>query len=85
MKHQKKLQKIYFSWKGRKSFDDLWMRLLIDASFWILFTVIGLNVVTSLILDGFRQLKVCQLHLPAFQTDSPNCKEVYSGCSMTLL
>ena len=33
------------------------MRLLIDASFWILFTIIGLNVVTSLILDGFRQLK----------------------------
>ncbi|XP_063676081.1 uncharacterized protein LOC134812533 isoform X6 [Bolinopsis microptera] len=46
-----------YSWKDRKTFDDLWMRLLIDASFWILFTVIGLNVVTSLILDGFRQLK----------------------------
>lgn len=33
------------------------MRILIDSTFWILFTVIGLNVVTSLILDGFRQLK----------------------------
>ncbi|KAL5265436.1 hypothetical protein ACHWQZ_G006224 [Mnemiopsis leidyi] len=46
-----------YSWKGRRTYEDLWMRLLIDASFWILFTVIGLNVVTSLILDGFRQLK----------------------------
>lgn len=52
------LNMLHFSWKGRRTYEDLWMRLLIDASFWILFTVIGLNVVTSLILDGFRQLKV---------------------------
>ena len=74
---------INFSWKDRKTFDDLWMRLLIDASFWILFTVIGLNVVTSLILDGFRQLKV-SIFISHTYTASLLSSTKYSRCFYSL-
>ena len=50
------------SWTNHTDYKYLLMRILIDSTFWILFTVIGLNVVTSLILDGFRQLKVISSH-----------------------
>jgi len=46
-----------YSWTNHTDYNYLLLRIIIDSTFWILFTVIGLNVVTSLILDGFRQLK----------------------------
>lgn len=49
---------VLFRWTNKRTFSDMWLRIALDASFWICYTIIGLKVVTALILDGFTSQKV---------------------------
>lgn len=39
------------------TFTELWQKIIIDSTFFIIFVTVGLNVVTGIIIDGFRELK----------------------------
>lgn len=42
-----------YSWTNKRTFPDVWLRIAIDGSFWLLYSIIGMKVVTALVLDGY--------------------------------
>ena len=56
----------------------MWIRIAIDVTFWLFYSIIGLKVVTALVLDGFTSQKVTlqwSLDLDFYLIFQPNCPQ----------
>ncbi|KAL5265499.1 hypothetical protein ACHWQZ_G006275 [Mnemiopsis leidyi] len=66
-----------YSWTNRRTFTDMWIRIAMDASFWLFYSIIGLKVVTALVLDGFTSQKKLR------ETSLEDMSSVCTVCGIT--
>ncbi|XP_063675760.1 uncharacterized protein LOC134812309 [Bolinopsis microptera] len=66
-----------YSWTDKKAFTDMWIRIAIDVSFWLIYSIIGIKVVTALVIDGFTSQKKLR------KTSLEDMSGVCSICGLT--